>query len=154
VRSHGNPVSLPRVMLCINGLCRLAVSVSPSVRLSVRHVRRLCRNKKKHIFKIFSPSGSHTVLVFSVPNVMAIFWRERHEGGSNAGGVGKKSRFSANIWLSDRWLLKCEQQPRDGPPCSLPHRQPRISESCLSQPAAWITTTKRDNNAEFNSTHR
>jgi len=24
----------------------------------------------------------------------------------------QKSRFSTNIWLSDRWLLQCEQQRR------------------------------------------
>ena len=31
----------------------------------------------------------------------------------------------------------------DSPRCSLPHRRRRISDSCLSQPAAWRTTTKR-----------
>jgi len=31
--------------------------------LSVSHVRGLCRNEK-FIFKICSPSGSHTILVF------------------------------------------------------------------------------------------
>jgi len=30
----------------------------------------------------------------------------------------------------------------DGRLCTLPHTPPRISESCLSQPAAWTTTTK------------
>ena len=31
----------------------------------------------------------------------------------------------------------------DSATCSLPHRWGRISESCLPQPAAWTTTTKR-----------
>ena len=30
----------------------------------------------------------------------------------------------------------------DAGPCSLPHRPPRFSESCLTQPA-WTTTMKR-----------
>ena len=31
----------------------------------------------------------------------------------------------------------------DGRPCSLSHRPLRTSESCLSQPAAWTTTTRK-----------
>jgi len=36
---------------------------SCGVCLCVCHVRTFCQNEKKHIFKIFSPSGSHTILV-------------------------------------------------------------------------------------------
>ena len=43
------------------------------------------------IFRLFSLSSSHTVLVFIVPNVIAIFQQGPPNGGgvSNAGGVGK-----------------------------------------------------------------
>jgi len=44
------------------GLCRHAVSVCPSVRLSVMFVNSVETNK--HIFKFFSPSDSHIILVF------------------------------------------------------------------------------------------
>ena len=56
--------------------------VCPSVRLPVTFVDSVERNIR--IFEFFSPSGSHAILVFSVPNV-AIFLM----GASNAGGVGK-----------------------------------------------------------------
>jgi len=47
-----------------------------------------CVKTNKHIFKIFSPSGSHTILVFCTPNVIAISDGEPLTGASNAGGVG------------------------------------------------------------------
>jgi len=43
--------------------CRHAVSVCLSVRLSVTFVDHVKTNK--HIFEIFSPSGSHTIIVFA-----------------------------------------------------------------------------------------
>jgi len=46
---------------------------------------------------------------FSVPNVMAIFRRRSLMGRQRQVGR-RKSRFSTNIWLSDRWLLQCNQQ--------------------------------------------
>jgi len=57
---------------------------------------------------------------------------------SNAGGVGK-NRDSRRIFgdRMDDWY-----RVRTTTPYSLPHRPPRISDSCLSQPA-WTTTTKR-----------
>jgi len=57
---------LPRDAMHKRGYSRHAVSVCPSIRLSVclsvtfvDHVKT-----NKHIFEIFSPSGSHTILVF------------------------------------------------------------------------------------------
>jgi len=46
--------------------------------VSLRHVRALCRLKeyRKHILKLFSLSGRSAILVFSVPNRMAILRRE------------------------------------------------------------------------------
>jgi len=45
-----------------HGLCRLAVSVRLSVLLSVTFMYRI--KTSNYIFKIFSPTGSHTILVF------------------------------------------------------------------------------------------
>ena len=49
---------LPRDAMHKRGLCRHAVSVRPPVTF-VDHVKT-----NKNIFEIFSPSGSHTILVF------------------------------------------------------------------------------------------
>jgi len=49
---------LPRDAMHKRGICQHAVSV----RLSVTFVDHVKTNK--HIFDIFSPSGSHTILVF------------------------------------------------------------------------------------------
>jgi len=69
-----------RAMLFKRGLSRHAVSVC----LSVTFVDSVKKNK--HIFKCFSPSGSHSS--FSIPNGMAIFRRKgdihilrHHRGG-------------------------------------------------------------------------
>jgi len=49
-----------RAMLCISGAYMPSCGVRPSVCLSfVDHIK-----KNKHIFEFFSPSGSHTILVF------------------------------------------------------------------------------------------
>jgi len=56
------PQFLPRDVIHKRGLCRHAVSVRRSVHLSVTFVDHVETNK--HIFEIFSPSGSHTILVF------------------------------------------------------------------------------------------
>jgi len=50
--------------------------LSTSVCLSVCLSHSWVVSKQIDIFKIFSLSGSHTILVFSVPNGMAIFRRE------------------------------------------------------------------------------
>jgi len=51
-------------MLCISAACAImqCLSVRPSVCVSVTFVDHVKTNK--HIVKIFSPSGSHTILVF------------------------------------------------------------------------------------------
>jgi len=67
--------------------------VRPSVRLSawvfVAFVYSL--EPSKHIRKLFLPSGSHIILFFSIPNVIAYLDRDI-----------SKSRFSTNIWLWHR----------------------------------------------------
>jgi len=45
-----------------------------SVRLSVTFVS--CAKTNKDIFEIFSPCGSQAILVFAVPNGVALFQRE------------------------------------------------------------------------------
>ena len=75
-------------MLCKRGLSRHAVSVCVCVCLSITYVDSVKTNQ--HIFKLFSPLGSHTILVF--------FHTKRNGNiltgtflttASNAGGVGK-----------------------------------------------------------------
>ena len=56
----------------------VARRLCPSVRSSVT---RRSVETAKHILKLFSPSGSHAILVFFVPNDMAIFRRGSPNGG-------------------------------------------------------------------------
>ena len=53
---------LPHDAMHKHGLCRHAVSVCLCVCVSVTFMD--CVKTNKHIFRIFSPSGSHTILVF------------------------------------------------------------------------------------------
>jgi len=46
------------------GLCRHAVSVRLSVRLAITFVYCVKTSNRIRIFKIFSPPGKHTILVF------------------------------------------------------------------------------------------
>ena len=55
---QGNVRDFYRAMLCKRGLCCHAVSVCPSVTF-LDHVKT-----NKHIFEMFSPSGSDTILGF------------------------------------------------------------------------------------------
>ena len=64
----------------------------------------------KHIFKIFSPPGSHTILVFSYQTLWQYSDEDPRNGDVECRWGKQKSGFSTNIWLSDRWLLECEQQ--------------------------------------------
>jgi len=73
----------------IHVVCLVCVCVC----VSVTFVHSVKTNK--HIFKIFSSSGNHTILVF--PYQMA--WQYSDEnpppltGASNAGGIGRNSNF-------------------------------------------------------------
>jgi len=142
-----------------------AVARCSSVCPSVTFVYSVETNK--HIFEMFSPSGSRARLVFQFfsyfsfvftkqqqqqvkaktkQTQMALFRPNSPNGGVECGWDRQQSRLSTNIWLSDRWLLECDQQSTVDRTAvkvdvRLPHRSPRISESCLSQPA-WTTTPK------------
>ena len=77
--------------------CGVCMPVRPSVCLSVTFMDHVKTNK--HIFKIFSPSSSHTILVFPYQTG----WRYS-DGNPPNGGVEcrwgrQKTRFLTNIWL-------------------------------------------------------
>ena len=77
---------LVAAMLCKRGLCRHAVCVCVCV--SVTFVHSVKTNKLG--FKIFSPSGSHTSLVFPYQTAWQYSDGNPLTGASNAGGVDKK----------------------------------------------------------------
>ena len=74
-----------RAMLCKRGLCRHAVSVRPSVCPSITFVNSV--KMSNHIFKMFSPSGSHTISVFPCQTSWRFSDEDHVTGASNAGGV-------------------------------------------------------------------
>jgi len=86
-------------MLCKHGLCCHAVCVCEgvSVCVTVTFVHSVKTNK--HILKIFSPSGSHTILVFPYQTAWQYFDRNPVNGGVECRWGRQKSRFWANIWL-------------------------------------------------------
>jgi len=90
----------------------------------------------KRIIKIFSPTGSHTILVFAYQTS----WQYSDKGGIECRRVKQKSQYWTNMWLSIDDCCSANNNC-DGGRCSLPHRPPRISEF-MSKPA-WSTTTKR-----------
>jgi len=83
------------VMRCLS----VCLSVCVCVCVSVTFVS--CVKMNKHIIKLFSPSGRHAILVFSVPNGIAIFRRKPPppNGGVECRWGRHKSRFWAYIWL-------------------------------------------------------
>jgi len=85
-------------MLCKRDLSRHAVSVCPSIRLSVTFVDSVKTNKR--IFKIFSPSASHTILIFPYQTAWQYCDGNLHPNeGFECSWGRQKSRFWANIWL-------------------------------------------------------
>jgi len=103
--------NLCRVMLCISAAYAVAqcLSVCPSVRPSVTFVDSVETNR--HIFKLFHRR---------VAMPFWFFYTKRHDNirtGTIYWGIEcrwgrQKSRFLTNIWLSDRWLVECEQLRR------------------------------------------
>ena len=83
---------LPRDALHKRGFCCHAVSVRPSVCPSDTFVDHVKANK--HIFKIFSPSGSDTILVFPYQKGVPIFRRKPPNGGVECKGYDKMTIFS------------------------------------------------------------
>ena len=78
-------------MLCKRGLCRHAVSVC----VSVTFVHSVKTNK--HIFEIFSPSSSQTILAFPYQTAWQYSDGNPPNGGIECRWGRQKSRFWANI---------------------------------------------------------
>ena len=97
----------------------LSCGVCPSGCPSVTFVS--CVKMNNHILKKISPSDSPTILVFFVPNVMAIFRREPPP--------------LTNIKLSDRWLVECLNNFDHGLVYSTKRRCPFIAQNATNQ---WI----------------
>jgi len=97
-KQHPSAVSFiaARSMLC---LCRRAVSVCPSIRL---YVTSCILSKRINISSnFFSPSGSHTILCFSIPTVMASYFRGsvRVRTPHPVGQIGSAVRVSASFQI-------------------------------------------------------
>jgi len=120
-------IFLPRDAMHKCGYCRHAVPVRLSVRLSVYHVRGSCQNEKKYIFEIFSPLGSHTILVFPYQTG----WRYSDGNPRNRGvecrwGIGRNRdsgltagyrrsldvRSAKNIYRRRSWVCIWHSRPR------------------------------------------
>jgi len=69
------------------GLCRRAVAICPSVCPSVTFLYSIETNK--YIFRIFSPSGRHTILLCPYQTLWQYSDGDPQTGASNAGGVDK-----------------------------------------------------------------
>jgi len=111
---------------------------------SAMHKHDLCTfvhsvETNKHMFLIFSPADSHTSLVFPYQMLWQYSNRDPLNGGVECRWGRQKSQFRQ---ISGYQISECWSVIDNGGPCSLSHRPPRISESCLPQPA-WTTTTKR-----------
>jgi len=93
---------LPRDAMHKRGLCRHAVSVclGVCVCMSVCLSRSWVVSKRINVSSnFFSPSGSYTILVFFVPNGIAILWLKPPNRGVECRWGRQKSRFWAYIWL-------------------------------------------------------
>jgi len=77
--------------------CGICLSVCVSVCLSATFVNHVKRNKD--IFEFFSPSGSHTILVFHTKRGGDIPTGIPPNGGVEYRWGRQKSRFWAYIWL-------------------------------------------------------
>jgi len=74
----------------------ICLSVRPSVCLSV--TRRCSDETAKHIIKLFSPSGSHTILVFFLPYGMVILrWVSPNQGIECKRGIKQKLSYRRQI---------------------------------------------------------
>jgi len=103
-----------------------------------------CAKTNKDIFEIFSPSGSHTILVFPTKRHGNIRTGTPLTGTSNAGGVGQKrdsgriSGFAAyrSTVLSTVRVANCKTQSRDGR---------RRASSTPRRPSSVVLTRRRQN---------
>ena len=87
---------LPRDAMHKRGLCCHAVSVCPSVTF-VDHVKT-----NKHIFEIFSPSGSDTILVFPYQRGCRYSDGNPPNGGVECKGYDKMPIFHKYLAVSQK----------------------------------------------------
>ena len=92
-----------------------------------------------HVLRLFSPSGSQTILVFVCQTVWRYSDGDHLNGDVECRWGRHKSRFSTSIRPSINDGCSANNKC-DRPPYSLPHTSVNL---CVSQPAAWTTTTKR-----------
>ena len=98
-------------MLCKRGLCCRAVCVCLYVCVSVTFVHSV--KTTKHIFKCFSPSGSHTILVFPYQTAWQYSDGKPTNGGVECRWGRQKSRFWANNGSSGKCnTLSCDRPRR------------------------------------------
>ena len=142
------------------GYSRHAVSVRLSVCLSVTFVDHVKTNK--NIFEIFSPSGSHSILFFFVPNGVAIFRREPPYRGRRMQmplwGIGRNRdsgliagyrrllnvRSAKNIWSRDM-LFTLSVQSATLQRCTQPASSEQVSA------AVSASDNETDNHDQWNS---
>jgi len=85
-----------------------------------------CVKTNRHIFRNFSPSASHIILVFRYRTLVQYSHGNSSNGSVECRWGRQKSRFSANIWadrIDDFWSAS---NNCDGPPYGLLHREQRI----------------------------
>ena len=104
--------SFCRAMLCKRDLSRHAVSVCVCVCPSVTFVDSVETNK--HVFKIFSPSGSHTILIFfrtkrhgNIPTATHPIMAWNAKGGMKNHDFRVISRFISEL-MQDRAVVTME----------------------------------------------
>ena len=91
--------SFCRAMLCISAAYAVVrcLSVCLSVCVSVTFVD--CVKTNKHIFEIFIPLGSHTILVFPYQTGWQYSDENPPNGGVECRWGRQKTQFWTNIWL-------------------------------------------------------
>jgi len=117
------------------GLCRHAVSVCLSVRLSVTFVS--CVKSNKDIFEIFSPSGSHTILVF----LYETGWRYSDGNPPNEGVEyrwGRQKRHSGRIAGFAAYRSTVLSTSRE-----VSKTKPRRTAASVEHTAASVVRTRR-----------
>ena len=121
-------------MLCKRGLSHPSCGLCLSVYVSVMFVHSVKMNK--HIFKIFSLWGSHTILVFPYQTSWQYSNANFRNGASRAGVVGRISE--SRFWAPSRAVnAKCNALSCDGPW--------RVDDTSLisSRVCWWRETTKK-----------
>jgi len=123
-----------------------------SVRLSITFA--YCVKTSNRILRIFTTSGSRTILDFPYQSL----WQYSDEDPRNWGVKGRwgrqKLRYSTNIWLWHGWLVECN--------CtviySTKHACPFIAQTATHQWLLFITANIDDyaeeNRTELNCTQR